>query len=91
MADLNKIAMGASGLQLAMGASGAYFQDINGELGNLTKPIVSPWYFFGVNVNIIWPESNKIIWKITTIWPQLLVVLVLIKMEELNYLLGHPY
>ena len=35
---LNKIAMGASGLQLAMGASGAYFQDINGELGNLTKP-----------------------------------------------------
>ena len=56
---LNKIAMGASGLQLAMGASGAYFQDINGELGNLTKP-KAPWYFNGSGLISYGPNPIKL-------------------------------
>ena len=43
---LNKIAMEATGLGIPLGQSGAYFQDIGGEIGNLTKPD-APWYFNG--------------------------------------------
>jgi hypothetical protein len=43
---LNKIAMEATGLGIPLATSGAYFQEIGGEIGNLTKP-EAPWYFRG--------------------------------------------